>query len=115
MSNKLIKNNNKVAMVASKFTRERSNNIQQIKCCICGKRIPVIESNNPYPVKKWSALGSDKNRCCHSCNSNFVAPYRMMLCEIAKGEVDMFLEMLQSLTYKELVETTEQVFGKGVA
>ena len=42
--------------------------MKKIICCICGKRIPVVEGNNPYPVKEWSAIGSTKNRCCHSCN-----------------------------------------------
>ena len=28
--------------------------MKEIKCCICGKKIPVVEGNNPYPVKKAS-------------------------------------------------------------
>ena len=62
--------------------------MKEIKCCICGKRIPVVEGNNPYPVKKESSFGNDKNRCCHSCNSKFVIPYRLMLNGRTKKEVD---------------------------
>ena len=89
--------------------------MQEIKCCICGKRIPVVEGNNPYPVKKGSAFGSDKNRCCHSCNSKFVIPYRLMLNGRTEKEVDWIHKTLKSYPYKRLVEVTEQVFGKGFA
>lgn len=27
-----------------------------IRCCICGEEIAVQESNNPYPVRDWSAI-----------------------------------------------------------
>ena len=89
--------------------------MQEIKCCICGKRIPVFEGNNPYPVKESSAWGSDKNRCCHSCNRNFVLPYRMMLNGRNKKDVDWIHKTLKSYTYKSLLEVTEQVFGKEIA
>lgn len=89
--------------------------MQEIKCCICGKRIPVVEGNNPYPVRKWSAWGSDKNRCCHSCNTNFVIPYRNMISGRTEKEVKQIHEILKSYTYKKLVEVTKQVFGKKVA
>ena len=89
--------------------------MQEIKCCVCGKRIPVVEGNNPYPVRKWSAWGSDKNRCCHSCNSKFVVPYRIMLSGKTEVEVEWVHETLKSYTYKRLVEVTEQVFGKEFA
>lgn len=88
--------------------------MKEIKCCICGKKIPIVESNNPYPVKKWSALGSDKNRCCHSCNTNFVTPYRIMLCGSTQEEVNWTHNILKSYTYERLVEVTEQVFGKEI-
>lgn len=89
--------------------------MKKIICCICGKRIPVVEGNNPYPVKEWSAIGSTKNRCCHSCNSNFVTPYRMMLCGSTEAKVNWTHEILKSYTYEKLVEVTEQVFGKEIA
>ena len=33
-----------------------------IRCCICGEEIAVQESNNPYPVRDWSAIG----RICYA-------------------------------------------------
>ena len=49
-----------------------------IRCCICGEEIAVQESNNPYPVRDWSAIGSTTNRCCHKCNREFVMPSRII-------------------------------------
>jgi hypothetical protein len=84
--------------------------MQQIKCCICGERIPVIEGNNPYPVRKWSALGSDKNRCCHSCNSDFVVPFRIAISSDSNNNVEQIHNLLMSYSYKELIELKKMLF-----
>ena len=48
-------------------------------CCICRKKINIADSHNPYPVRKWSATGSAKNRCCSECNEEYVIKFRMVL------------------------------------
>jgi len=74
-----------------------------IRCCICGDYIAVKEGNNPYPVREWSAFGSDENRCCHKCNREFVLPSRMMSGNIETDEeYDKFHEKLKAMPYKEL-------------
>lgn len=89
--------------------------MQEIKCCICGKRIPVVEGNNPYPVRKWSAWGSDKNRCCHSCNTEFVVPFRLVVNEFPESAEQEIHEKLMSFSYKELIAVKKFVFKKEVA
>lgn len=89
--------------------------MQEIKCCICGKRIPVVEGNNPYPVRKWSAFGSDKNRCCHSCNTDFVIPFRRVVNASPESEEQQIHERLMSYSHKELIAVKKFVFGKAVA
>lgn len=49
----------------------------KVKCCICGKKIRMMETNNPYPVLPWSRLGEKKNRCCKKCNDDYVFPARL--------------------------------------
>lgn len=78
--------------------------MQMIKCCICGERIPVISGNNPYPVRRWSALGSDKNRCCASCNSEFVIPFRIAIGSSTEEQFDQIHKLLMSYSYSELKE-----------
>ena len=83
--------------------------MQMIKCCICGERIPVISGNNPYPVRRWSAWGSDKNRCCASCNSEFVIPFRIAIGSSKEEEFDNIHELLMSYSYGELKEFKKNV------
>lgn len=74
-----------------------------IKCCICGEEITVRESNNPYPVREWSAIGTDKNRCCHSCNHDIVTPSRIVgNCAKNQDEYDNYHRNLKSMPYSEL-------------
>ena len=76
-----------------------------IKCCICGEELIVREGNNPFPVREWSAIGTDKNRCCHKCNSEIVIPARMAS-RYAKsqGKFDEFCNTLKNSSYEDLVE-----------
>ena len=41
-----------------------------MKCCICGKEIDEVHSNNPYPYMT-------EGRCCNECNEKHVIPARM--------------------------------------
>lgn len=82
--------------------------MQEIKCCICGKRMPVIAGNNPYPVREWSCIGSDKNRCCHTCNSMFVVPVRIAIGKKTKDEQLQVHNQLKTYSYEELVEFKEK-------
>ena len=95
-----MKNNN---------NRENLQEQKIIKCCICGSRITVEESNNPYPVRKWSAFGSDKNRCCHKCNREIVLPCRIAgQCAKSQKEYDNYHKNLMRLPY----ETIKQVLAE---
>ena len=38
-----------------------------MKCCICGKEIDEMNSNNPFPYKT-------EGRCCDECNYEYVIP-----------------------------------------
>lgn len=76
-----------------------------IKCCICGKEIPVTEGNNPYPVRDWSAIGTDINRCCHKCNHEIVVPSRLVG-RFAKNqkEINNYRLILMTYTHEQLSE-----------
>ena len=74
-----------------------------IKCCICGEEITVRDSNNPYPVREWSAMGTDKNRCCHKCNREIVTPSRIVGMQAKNDkEFDNYHRNLKSMPYSEL-------------
>ncbi len=53
--------------------------MKNTNCCICGKEINIADSHNAYPVRKSSAAGSAKNRCCSNCNKEYVIKFRMVL------------------------------------
>ena len=92
-------NNNRKNLQEQKF----------IKCCICGSKIAVEEGNNPYPVRKWSAFGSDKNRCCHKCNREIVLPCRIAgRSAKSQKEYDNYHKNLMRLPY----ETIKQVLAE---
>ena len=74
-----------------------------IRCCICGEEIAVQESNNPYPVRDWSAIGSTTNRCCHKCNREFVMPSRIIrMTAESKSELNTLHNTLKKMSYPEL-------------
>ena len=44
--------------------KEEMREKKVIRCCICGEEIIVRDGNNPYPVREWSAMGTDKTVPC---------------------------------------------------
>ena len=48
---------------------ERNN---EMKCCICGKKITILTSHNPWPI-----VTDGKNKCCEECNKGKVIPARL--------------------------------------
>lgn len=81
-----------------------------IECCICGKTIPVIKGNNPYPVRTYSVLGTSENRCCDDCNSRFVmfAREEMRKQCSTKKEEEEYHNKLKSMSYEELCEMVKK-------
>lgn len=83
--------------------KEQMQERKVIKCCICGEEITVRESNNPYPVREWSAIGTDKNRCCHKCNREIVLPSRILGGQAKNDkEFNNYHHNLKSMPYGEL-------------
>lgn len=48
-------------------------------CCICGTKLSLSLSHNPYPVREKSWYGQKENRCCSDCNTDIVIPARLSL------------------------------------
>ena len=48
-----------------------------MKCCICGKEIDEMNSNNPFPYKT-------EGRCCNECNYTYVIPARLGMLDTDK-------------------------------
>lgn len=82
----------------------------KIKCCICGKTIPLWKGNNPYPIREYSVIGSSENRCCPECNEQFVFPARMFIHNFCstEEEEEKFHERMKKLSYKELCSPTKK-------
>ena len=73
-----------------------------IRCCLCDKIIWSIESNNPWPAREYSVLGSTENRCCHSCNQNIVAPLRIGLINASEEQVEELHNRFKKMSFYEL-------------
>ncbi len=83
--------------------KEEMREKKVIRCCICGEEIIVRDGNNPYPVREWSAMGTDKNRCCHKCNREIVTPSRIVGMQAKNDkEFDNYHRNLKSMPYSEL-------------
>ncbi len=50
------------------------NPYENVVCCICGEKIPWIDSHNPWPV-----VDDEDSRCCSVCNFTKVIPARIVL------------------------------------
>ena len=86
--------------------------MKKIKCAICGKEITITEGNNPYPVRPWSAINSDKNRCCHECNEMYVIPFRFAIAGKNEKEKQQVHTMLKFCTQEKLIELREAIVNK---
>lgn len=75
---------------------------EAIRCCICSKIIWSVESNNPWPVREYSSIGSTENRCCHSCNNNIVTPMRIVMMNLTEDQKVNMHEKLKTLSFYDL-------------
>lgn len=75
---------------------------RKIKCCICGAEIDVLMSNNPYPIREYSTIGENKNRCCPLCDDVFVTPARVSLLHLSGEEATIVHEQFKNMSYEEL-------------
>ena len=48
-----------------------------MKCCIYGKEIDEMNSNDPFPYK-------NEGRCCDKCNYTYVIPARLGMLDTDK-------------------------------
>lgn len=82
------------------------NNIKTIKCAICGAEMMIEESNNAYPIREYSYIGEEENRCCHSCDDMFVIPARISFysAKLSEEKEKEYHEILKEKTYNELIE-----------
>lgn len=76
--------------------------MEVIRCCICSKMIKAKESNNPWPVRPWSAIGSTENRCCQSCNDNIVTPIRIGTIGVSEEQMKIYHEKFVKMDFYEL-------------
>ena len=76
---------------------------KMIKCCICGKKIPVEMGNNPAPIRTASFIGDTENRCCNECNDVFVTPARITLLHSTREQYESISKQLNNLSYDELL------------
>lgn len=66
-----------------------------LQCCFCGIDITQRESDNPAPLDR-----DEEARCCHSCNRQFVLPFRIALCELRQSYYDE-IERIRTLSLNE--------------
>ncbi len=76
--------------------------MEVVRCCICSKIIKEIESNNPWPVRSYSAIGEKENRCCHTCNNEIVLPIRIGLISASESEVQELHQKFTKMDYYQL-------------
>lgn len=73
-----------------------------IRCCICSKIMWDIESNNPWPVRPYSSIGEDENRCCAECNNTLVLPIRIGLIAASESQVQEIHQKLNKMDFYEI-------------
>ncbi len=79
-------------------------------CCICGKEINIADSHNSYPVRKASATGSAKNRCCCECNEEYVVKFRMVLLPMKAEDAEHAHKVLCCRNRAELDQLKKDLF-----
>lgn len=79
-----------------------------IRCCICSKIIWSIESNNPWPARPYSVLGSAENRCCHSCNKEIVSPIRIGMFGLTEEQQNELHQRFVNMSYYELTTLVQE-------
>lgn len=78
---------------------------EMITCCICGDKIPMNESHNPYPVRDESC-GEEVNRCCVRCNDMIVQ--RARTGAFLRGDIiyrQTYAAKLKKMSFEELRKT----------
>ncbi len=83
-------------------TVERSIKLKRIKCCICHKSIFVQDGNNPWPIRPRSEMGTEENRCCHSCDKDIVSPVRRLLIRGSEEWPQQYHEKFMEMDYQQI-------------
>lgn len=70
-----------------------------VKCCLCGRKIKLSQSHNPWPLVKGDTkeyTWHQDERCCYDCNEHQVLPARyMMIHALPSDDLEKsFLEMM---------------------
>lgn len=71
-------------------------------CCICGAKLPIAFSHNPYPVREKSWFGQKENRCCSDCNTDLVLPARISLPHRDVLTRNILIARYKNMSHKEL-------------
>ena len=71
-------------------------------CCICGKKLDLSFSHNPYPVREESWYGQKENRCCSDCNGRIVIPARISLPYNDILTRNILIARFKNMSYEEL-------------
>ena len=87
-----------------------------MKCCLCGKEIDNMHSNNPFPL---CHIDDYESRCCNECNENYVIRARIYNMGKEKEPIEPYnttLAILWSsksdLPIKTLTETGKVLAGQ---
>ena len=58
----------------NKIEETEYNPHEIVKCCLCGRKVEMWQSHNPWPI-----VDDEESRCCGDCNANQVLPARWRL------------------------------------